>query len=135
MDGNILVLVIRVLEFQKTNSAKWKICNATIAAIFWENCSKILRPNLNAKHFEKINVKTAVTYNNIFLRQITVYYLENSNSWNQIWPKERAITILRNWHCINSILIHGIITSNPCDEFHVIWRITNIRSKFAQKLL
>ena len=97
------------------------------------NCSNLLRPNFNGEHFKKINIKTAITYNNIFLCKITVY-LENSRLWNQIWPKERMIKILRNRHCIN-IFRCGIITSNSCDKFHVIWRIINFRSKFTQKLL
>ena len=116
-------------EFRKT-----KIWHATIVAIFWDNCSKNLRPNLNSEYFEKTNIKTAITYNNIFICQNTVY-LENCRLWNQIWPKERMITILRNRHCINAIFIWGIITSSSCHKFHVIWRIINFRSKFAQKLL
>ena len=63
----ILVLIIRLPEFQETNSGKRKIRHATIVAIFWENCSKILRPNMNGEHFEKTNIKTTITYNNIFL--------------------------------------------------------------------
>ena len=35
-------------------------------AIFWDSFSKILRPNLaekmNGEHFEKINIKTDITY-------------------------------------------------------------------------
>ena len=63
----ILVLVIQLPEFQETNSGKRKIRHAAIVAIFWENCSKILRPNMNGEHFEKTNIKTTITYNNIFL--------------------------------------------------------------------
>ena len=107
----ILALVIRVTEFQKTNWGKRKIRHATVVAIFWDNCSKILRPNFNGEHFEKLNIKTAITYNSIFLCQITVY-LENSRLWNQIWSKKRMITILRKRHCINTMIICGIITSN-----------------------
>ena len=59
----ILVLVIRVFELQKTNSGKWKIPHAIVLAIFWDNCRKILKPNLNGEHFEKIDTKTAITYN------------------------------------------------------------------------
>ena len=73
----------RVPEFQKTNSDHLgigKIWHATIVTIFWCNCSKILRPNLpdksNGEHFEKINIETVITYNNISLFQIKVY-LEN----------------------------------------------------------
>ena len=126
--------VIRVSEFQKKNLGKQKIGQATIVAIFRDNCSKTLRPNLNGEHFEKINIKTAVAYDNIFLCQITVY-LENSRLWNQIWSKEIMITILRNRRCINTIIICSIIASNSCNKFHVIWRIINFLSKFAQKLL
>ena len=130
----IFVLVIRVSEFQKTSLGKRKIRHATIVAIFWDNCRKTLRPNLNGEHFENINIKTAVTYNNIFLCQITAY-LENSKLWSQIWPKQRMVTILRNRNSINTMFICGIITSNSCDNFRVIWRKINFRSKFAQKLL
>ena len=112
----ILVLVIWALEFQETNSEKLKIRRATILAILWDIYCKILRPNLNSEHFEKINIQTAITYNNIFLCQITVY-LENFRLWNQIWPKERMITILRNWHSINTIFICGIITSSSWISF------------------
>ena len=56
-------------EFRKTKNSA---CN---------NCSNPLRPNfpekLNGEHFEEINSKTVITYNNIFLCQITAY-LENS---------------------------------------------------------
>ena len=113
---------------------KLMIRHETILAIFGDNCSKILRPNLNGEHFAKTNTKTAIPYINILLLQTTVY-LENCRLWNQTWPKERMITILRNRHCINTIFICTTITSNSCDKFHVIWRIINFRSKFAQKLL
>ena len=43
----ILVLVIWVTEFQKMNLGKLKIRHETIVAIFADNCSKILKPNLN----------------------------------------------------------------------------------------
>ena len=46
-----------------------------------------------------------------------------------------GITSLRNRHCINTMLICDIITSNSCDKFHVIWRIINFRSKFVKKIL
>ena len=59
----ILVFVIRVPEFQKAysnRSGKQKIWHATTVAIFWDNCSKGLRPSLpeklNGKHFEKKNL-------------------------------------------------------------------------------
>ena len=59
----ILVFVIRVPEFQKAysnRSGKQKIWHATAVAIFWDNCSKGLRPSLpeklNGKHFEKKNL-------------------------------------------------------------------------------
>ena len=65
----ILVFIIRVCDFQKTNSdhfRKRKSCHATSVAIFWDSCSKILRPNLaekmNGEHFDKINIKTVITY-------------------------------------------------------------------------
>ena len=118
------MLVIQVPEFQKTNLGKLMIRHETILAIFGDNCSKILRPNLNGEHFEKTNTKTAIPYINILLLQITVY-LENSRLRNQTWTKERMITILRNRHCINTIIICGTITSNSCNKFHVIWRTTN----------
>ena len=63
------MFVIRVPEFQKTNSdqfGKLKIWHVISAAIFWDNFSKILRPNvpekLNGEHCEKINIKTIITY-------------------------------------------------------------------------
>ena len=37
------------------------------------------------------------------------------------------IAIIRNRHCINTIFICGIITSNSCDKFHVVWRIINFK--------
>ena len=59
----ILVFVIRVPEFQKAysnRSGKQKIWHAITVAIFWDNCSKGLRPSLpeklNGKHFEKKNL-------------------------------------------------------------------------------
>ena len=59
----ILVFVIRVPEFQKAfsnRSGKRKIWHATTVTIFWDNCSKVLRPSLpeklNSKHFEKKNL-------------------------------------------------------------------------------
>ena len=65
----ILVFIIRVCDFQKTNSdhfRKRKSCHATSVAIFWDSFSKILRPNLaekmNGEHFDKINIKTVITY-------------------------------------------------------------------------
>ena len=121
------MLVIRVPKFQKKNLGKCKIHQANIVARF-------LRPILNGERFGKTNIKTVITYNSIFLCQITVY-LENSRLWNQIWPKERIITNLRNRHCINTIFICGIITSNFCDKSHVIWGIINFLFKFAQKFL
>ena len=58
--------------FLKTNSdylGKQKFWYATIVAIFWDNSSKILRPNLpeelNREHFGKINIKNVMTYNNL----------------------------------------------------------------------
>ena len=127
------MLVIRVPEFEKTNLGKLKIWHETIIAIFGDNCSKILRSNLNSAFLEKINTKAAITYINILLCQITVY-LENFRLRNQILPKERMITILRNRHCINTIIICDIITYS-CNKFHVIWRTMNFLSKFAKKLL
>ena len=49
------------------------------------------------EHFQKINIKIVIIYNNISLCQITVY-LENSRLCDQIRPKERMIKILRNRH-------------------------------------
>ena len=98
----ILVFVIRVPKFQKTNSdhlGKQKIRHVTSVAIFWDKCNKILRQNLpkklNCEPCEKMNIKTVVIY--ISLCQITVY-LENSRLWDQTWPKERITKILRNRH-------------------------------------
>ena len=65
----IFEFVVRVCDFQKTNSdhfRKRKSWHATSVAIFWDSFSKILRPNLaekmNGEHFEKINIKTVITY-------------------------------------------------------------------------
>ena len=65
----ILVFIIRVCDFQKTNSdhfRKRKSCHATSLAIFWDSFSKILGPNLaekmNGEHFDKINIKIVITY-------------------------------------------------------------------------
>ena len=69
----VLVLVIQVLKFRKTNSRQPKIWHTKIVANYSDNCSKIMRPNFNNEHFEKINIKTTITYNKIFLCQITVY--------------------------------------------------------------
>ena len=122
------MFVIRVPEFQKTNSdhsGKQKIWHATSVAIFWDNFNKILRQNLsektNGEHCEKMNIKTD-SY--IPLCQIKVY-LENSRSWDQILPKERRIKILRNRHWIH--IQHN--TSNSCAKFHLICRIINFESK------
>ena len=45
---------------------KTKNWHATIVAIFLDNLSKILRPDLpekfNGEHFEKIKIKTVITY-------------------------------------------------------------------------
>ena len=106
--------------------------HATIVPIFWDNCSKTSRPNLNGEHFEKGNLETAVPYNSIFLCQITIC-LESSRLWNEIWPKERMTTILKNRNCVNTIFICSTTTSNSCGKCHVIWRIINFRSKFWQK--
>ena len=122
-----------VPECQKMNLGKQTIQHAPIVAIFSDKCSKTLRPNLNGEHVEKINIKTTATCKNIFPLQITTYS-ENSTLWNQILPKGRMITILRNRHC-NTIFICSVFTSNSCDKFHVICRIINFQSKFAQKLL
>ena len=61
----ILVFIIRVCDFQKTDLdhfGNWKNWHATSVAIFWDSFSKSLRPNLAEKmigeHFEKINIKT-----------------------------------------------------------------------------
>ena len=97
----ILVLVIRVLEFEKTNSrhlGKRKIQHATIEARFWD---QICPKNWVVNILQKYPFKTVVTYNNICLCQITVY-LENSRLWDQIWPKERMMKILRNRHWIHN---------------------------------
>ena len=140
----ILVFVIRVPEFQIANSdhlGKRKIRYATIVAIFWDQiCPKKWMAN------EKINIKTVITYNTIFLCQITVY-LENSRLREQIWPKERMINIYiyifylhKNIKSIKNIKIKILRhyqhnTSNSCSKFHLIWRIINSGSKLAQKLL
>ena len=124
-----LVFVIGVPKFQKTNSGSFRKTKNSAC----NNWSKILRPNLSEKlsgeHFEKKSIKTVITYNNIFLCQITVY-LENSRLWDQIWPKERMMKILRNRHWIHNQ--HN--ESNSCAS-HLICRIINFGSKSAQKLL
>ena len=105
----ILVLVIRVPEFQKTNSGhlgKRKIRHATIEARFWD---QICPKNWVANILKKNPIKTVITYNNICLCQITVY-LENSRLWDQIWPKERMMKILWNRHRIHNQ--HN--TTNSC---------------------
>ena len=105
----LTVFVIRVLEFQKTNSdhlGKRKIRHPTIEAKFWNQvCPKNWVTNL----LKKSSIKTVITYNNISSCQITVY-LENSRLWDQIWPIERMMKILRNRHWIHN----QHITSNSC---------------------
>ena len=97
----------------------------------WNNCSNLWRQVQQDSEikFEKINIKTSITYNNILLCQITGY-LENSRLWNQIWPKEKMTTILRNRRYINTIIMCGIITSNSYDTFHLIWRIINLPKNY-----
>ena len=65
----ILVFIIWVCDYQKTNSdhfRKRKSWHETSVDIFWDSFSKILRPNLaekmNGEHFDKINIKTVITY-------------------------------------------------------------------------
>ena len=108
----ILVFAIEVPKFQKTNSdhvVKWKISHATIVAIFWDNCSKILRQNSPKENEWQT-------------------FWENSRLWDQIWPTERIIKILRNRHWIFNW--HNI--SHSCDKFHVIWSIINFGCRFTQ---
>ena len=88
----------------------------------FNNWSKILRPNLSKKFSgddfeEKKPIKTLITYNNICICQITVY-LENFRLWNQIWPKETIIKILRNTHWIHNQ--HNI--SNSCVSHCIIYQ-------------
>ena len=108
----------RVSETNLDNSGKQKIWHAAIVAVFWDNCSKILRPNisekLNGEYFEKINIKTVITYGNISIYQISIN-LENFRLWDQIWPKETMIKILRNKHWIHN----QHITSKSCSKFHL----------------
>ena len=93
-----LVLAIWALDCQKTSSGKWKIWHATIVAI------KILRPNLNDEHFEKINIKTAITYNKIFLCQITVYgefqIVEPSLPKRENDKNFKKLTLLIQYSCV-----------------------------------
>ena len=56
---------ILVLEYPSTRVSENKFRKIKNSAC--NNCSKILRPNLNGEHFEKINIETAITYNNILL--------------------------------------------------------------------
>ena len=116
-------------EFGSFRNTKNLTCN---------NCNNLsrqlqqdLRPNLpnksNGEHFEKINIKTVITSNNISLFQTTVH-LENSRLWDQIWPRERMIKILRNRHLTH----HQYNTSNSYAKFHLIWRIIGFRSKITQ---
>ena len=63
-----------IFRFIITDKKKNKLKKKAIVVIFWDNCSKILGPNLNDEYFEKINIKTAMKYNNIFLCQITVFW-------------------------------------------------------------
>ena len=128
----ILVFIIRVCDFQKTNSdhfRKRKSCHATSVAIFWDSFSKILRPNLAEKNewwtFWKNNHQ-----NHISLCQIRVY-LENFRLWEKIWPKERMMKIWRNRHWIHNQ--HK--KSNSSAKFYLIWRIINFGYKFAQKIV
>ena len=65
----IIVFVIYVPEFQKTNSdhlRKLTIWHTTSVAIFWDNFKYILRPSLpeklNGQHSGKMNIKTVVIY-------------------------------------------------------------------------
>ena len=89
----ILVFIIRVCDFQKTDLdhfRNWKNWHATSVAIFWDSFSKTLRPNLAKKmigeHFEKINI-------HLSLCQVTVY-MEYSRLCDQIWPKERMVKVI-----------------------------------------
>ena len=128
------MFVIRVPEFQKTNLdylGKQKIWHATSLAIFWDNFSKILRRNLpeklNDEHFEKINIKTVISY--ILLPNYTLFVELQIVGLNL--AKRKNYKILRNRHWIHN---QGN-TSNSCDKSYFIWGIINFGSKFAQKLL
>ena len=62
----ILVFVIRVPEFQKTNSDQIGKERTKSVVILWDNFSKfwdqICQKKLNDEHFEKINIKIVITY-------------------------------------------------------------------------
>ena len=79
-------------------ASKMSVCNncSNLLTQLWQVETKI-DEKLSDEHVEKINIKTVVIYSNMFLCRITVY-LENSRLWDQIWPKEVIIKILRNRH-------------------------------------
>ena len=116
----ILVFVIWLPEFQKTNSdhlAKRKIRYATSVAIFWDKFNKILRPNfpakLNSEHCEKMNIKTVVIY--ISMSNYSLF-----GEFQIVGPtlaKRKNDKILRNRHWIHN----QYNTSNSCAKFHLIW--------------
>ena len=116
----ILVFVIWLPEFQKTNSdhlAKRKIRYATSVAIFWDKFNKILRPNfpakLNSEHCEKMNIKTVVIY-------ISMSNYNLFGEFQIVGPtlaKRKNGKILRNRHWIHN----QYNTSNSCAKFHLIW--------------
>ena len=122
-------LTIKIPE--RRMASKMSVCNncSNLLTQLWQVETKI-DEKLSDEHVEKINIKTVVIYSNMFLCRITVY-LENSRLWDQIWPKEVIIKILRNRHWIYDQ--HNV--SNSCANFDLIWRIINFGSKFAQKVL
>ena len=122
-------LTIKIPERRMVS--KMSVCNncSNLLTQLWQVETKI-DDKLSDEHVEKINIKTVVIYSNIFLCRITVY-LENSRLWDQIWPKEEIIKMLRNRHWICDQ--HNV--SNSCANFDLIWRIINFGSKFAQKVL
>ena len=96
---NVFLSLLSANEFQKTNSdhlGKLKIRHVTILAIFWDKCSKILRPNLieklSGEYFEKTNIETVITYNNTSMYQVSVC-LKNFKLWDQIWPKNELLRL------------------------------------------
>ena len=62
-------LLASIINFQVVDDTS-KMCGIerfkVNVAIFWDSFSKILRPNvaekMNGEHFEKINIKTVITY-------------------------------------------------------------------------
>ena len=83
----------------------------TIAARFWDQ--------IECRKIEKINIKIVITYNNISLCQISVYF-ENFRLWDQFWSKE-WIKKLGNFDCFHCFIVDCFLFH--C-TFHCIFKIT-----------